>query len=175
MQCKQMMTDLPYHRLTVELCHLKKLCKTCATAEAPNACSHAMWQRAWTTTKKQLEETGGFDKDWANTDERYLHAREEARQLALQRAQAAQPAAAAGGLQPLPRCHLPQMVEEEEDSCVLDGVFSAAAAGAAPPCVLPRAAWCRERIPAPPCSSTHLRALSCAQPAVYPWSLRIRP
>ena len=92
MQCKQMMTDLPYHRLTVELCHLKKLCKTCATAEAPNACSHAMWQRAWTTTKKQLEETGDFDKDWPNTDERYLHAREKARQLALQRAQAAQAA-----------------------------------------------------------------------------------
>ena len=53
--------------VTVELCPLKKLCKTCATAETPNACSHAMWQRAWTTTKKQLEETGSFDKDWANT------------------------------------------------------------------------------------------------------------
>jgi hypothetical protein len=59
--------------------------------KAPHACSHAMWQRAWTTTKKQLEKMGDFDKDWPNTDDRYLCAWEEAWQLALQWAQVAQP------------------------------------------------------------------------------------
>eukprot|EP01048_Picozoa_sp_COSAG05_P019360 COSAG05_NODE_3010_length_2418_cov_1.099181_2_plen_558_part_01 len=86
-------SNLSYHSLTEELCHLKKLCQPCGS-ETPNACSNGQWQRAWTTTKKRLEETGDFDKDWPNTDPRYLHTREEARQLALQRAQAAQPAAA---------------------------------------------------------------------------------
>eukprot|EP01043_Picozoa_sp_COSAG02_P083221 COSAG02_NODE_21282_length_794_cov_46.299281_2_plen_100_part_00 len=75
-------SNLSYHRLTEELCHLKKLCQPCGSV-APNACSNGQWARAWATTKKRLEETGGFDKDWANTDPRYLHAWEEARQLAL--------------------------------------------------------------------------------------------
>ena len=84
--CNQTMANLSHHLLSTDMCHLTKLCHKCGMAKAPNACSHSMWHRAWATTKKQLHERGEFDETWKQTDQRYLDARECARQLALQRA-----------------------------------------------------------------------------------------